>query len=60
MKNINKKSSTQQLEEVKQGDIIKDETGKIGEVENIEVISRKNETQYYYKIKNDGTVLVIK
>ncbi|GGE46466.1 hypothetical protein EV200_104355 [Pedobacter psychrotolerans] len=60
MINVNKKSSTQQLDEVKQGDIIKDETGKIGEVENIEVISRKNETQYYYKIKNDGTVLVIK
>ncbi|WP_029288674.1 hypothetical protein [Pedobacter sp. R20-19] len=60
MKKVNKRSSMQQLNEVEQGDIIKDETGKTGEVESIEVINRKKETQYYYKIKDDGTVLVIK
>lgn len=60
MKNINKKSSSKELNEVKEGDIIKDDTGKKGEVEDIEVLNRKKETQYYYKIKNDGTILVIK
>lgn len=60
MKNVNKKSSSQLLDEVKPGDIIKDDTGKVGEVVAIEVVKRKKETQYYYKIKDDGTVLVIK
>ena len=60
MKNVNKKSSSKDLDEVKEGDIIKDDTGKKGEVENIEILNRKKETQYYYKIKNDGTILVIK
>ncbi|RZK21205.1 MAG: hypothetical protein EOO86_01840 [Pedobacter sp.] len=60
MKNISKKSSTKELNEVKEGDIIKDDTGKKGEVQDIEVLNRKKETQYYYKIKNDGTILVIK
>ncbi|AZI27583.1 MAG: hypothetical protein EOO44_18640 [Flavobacterium sp.] len=60
MKNVNKKSSTKELNEVKEGDIIKDDTGKKGEVADIEILNRKKETQYYYKIKNDGTILVIK
>ena len=60
MKKLNKKSSAQQLDDVKQGDLIKDDTGKAGEVENIEILNRKKETQYYYKLKHDGTILVIK
>lgn len=60
MKRLNKKSSIQQLDDVKQGDLIKDDTGKAGEVENIEVLTRKVETQYYYKLKDDGTILIIK
>ena len=60
MKNVNKKTSTKDLDEVKEGDLIKDDTGKTGEVEDIEILNRKKETQYYYKIKNDGTILVIK
>lgn len=60
MKKIGKKSSIQQLEEVKQGDLIKDDTGKLGEVETVEILNRKTETQYYYKLKDDGTILVIK
>ena len=54
MINVNKKSSTQQLDEVKQGDIIKDETGKIGEVENIEVISRKMKHNITIRLKTTG------
>lgn len=60
MKRLTKKSSIQQLDDVKQGDLIKDDTGKAGEVENIEVLTRKVETQYYYKLKDDGTILIIK
>lgn len=60
MKKLNKKSSIQQLNDVKQGDLIKDDTGKTGEVENIEILNRKKETQYYYKLKDDGTILIIK
>ena len=60
MKRLNKKSSIQQLDDVKQGDLIKDDTGKAGEVENIEVLTRKVETQYYYKLKDNGTILIIK
>ncbi|MCX2429481.1 MULTISPECIES: hypothetical protein [unclassified Pedobacter] len=60
MKNVNKKTPSHLLDEIKPGDIIRDETGKIGEVVEVEVINRKMETQYYYKTKNNGTVLVIK
>lgn len=60
MKKVTKKSSEIELDEIKEGDDIKDDTGKRGEVENIEVLERKKEKQYYYKLKDDGTILVIK
>ena len=60
MKKINKNSSANELEAVKEGDVIRDDTGKQGIVSNIEVLERKKEKQYYYKLKNDGTILVIK
>lgn len=60
MKNVNKKKSSKVLDDVKEGDLIKDDTGKKGEVEQIEILNRKKEKQYYYKIKDDGTILVIK
>ncbi|RZL31036.1 MAG: hypothetical protein EOO96_16870 [Pedobacter sp.] len=60
MKNVNKKTSSKVLDDVKEGDLIKDDTGKKGEVEQIEILNRKKEKQYYYKIKDDGTILVIK
>ncbi|WP_316798225.1 hypothetical protein [Pedobacter frigidisoli] len=60
MKKLTKRSSTQDLESVKAGDKIADDTGKKGEVSNIEVLERKTEKQYYYKLKGDGTILVIK
>ncbi|KQN35239.1 hypothetical protein OQZ33_20700 [Pedobacter sp. MC2016-05] len=60
MKNVNKKTSSKVLDDVKEGDLIKDDTGKKGEVEQIEILDRKKEKQYYYKIKDDGTILVIK
>lgn len=60
MKKLTKKSSMHDLENVKEGDEIKDDTGKQGEVSNIEILDRKQGKQYYYKLKNDGTILVIK
>lgn len=60
MKKLTKRSSIQELENVKAGDKVADDTGKKGEVSNIEVLERKTEKQYYYKLKGDGTILVIK
>jgi len=60
MKKLTKNSSKEDLENVKTGDTIEDDTGKQGEVAKIEILSRRQERQYYYKLKNDGTILVIK
>jgi len=60
MKKVTPMSSAQALNEVKVGDQVEDNTGKRGEVANIEVIHYNKEDHYYYKIKNDGTILVIK
>jgi len=60
MKKLTKNSSKEDLESVKTGDTIKDDTGKQGVVTAVEILSRKFEKQYYYKLKNDGTILVIK
>ncbi|KLT67343.1 hypothetical protein [Pedobacter sp. BMA] len=60
MKKLTKKTSTQELEEVKKGDKIADDTGKKGEVSAIEVLQKREEKQFYYKLKGDGTILVIK
>jgi len=60
MKKLNKNSSKEDLENIKTGDTVKDDTGKQGEVANIEILNRRFEKQYYYKLKNDGTILVIK
>jgi len=60
MKKVTPMSPPQALNEVKIGDEIEDNTGKRGEVADIEVIHYNMEDHYYYKIKNDGTILVIK
>jgi uncharacterized protein YuzE len=60
MKKLTKNSPKEDLENVKAGDTIKDDTGKQGEVATIEILNRRYEKQYYYKLKNDGTILVIK
>jgi len=60
MKKLTKNSSEKELDNVKEGDNIQDDTGKQGEVAHIEILNRRREKQYYYKLKNDGTILVIK
>ena len=60
MKKLTRNSSEKELDNVKEGDNIQDDTGKQGEVAHIEILKRRIEKQYYYKLKNDGTILVIK
>ncbi|QPH40718.1 hypothetical protein [Pedobacter endophyticus] len=60
MKKVTKTTSRKELENVKEGDEIEDDTGKQGEVSNIEILQRRSEKQFYYKLKHDGTILVIK
>ncbi|GAA4201657.1 hypothetical protein GCM10022289_15410 [Pedobacter jeongneungensis] len=60
MKQLTKNSSKEELESIRKGDTIRDDTGKQGEVDKIEILTRRQEKQYYYKLKNDGTILVIK
>ncbi|QNN40180.1 hypothetical protein [Pedobacter roseus] len=60
MKQLTKNSTKEELESIRKGDTIKDDTGKQGEVAQIEILTRRQEKQYYYKLKNDGTILVIK
>ncbi|RZL37938.1 MAG: hypothetical protein EOO96_04010 [Pedobacter sp.] len=60
MINISKNTQTQILESVKKGDYICFNNGKKGEVIAIQVLEHSTQKEYYYKIKNDGVVLVIK
>ncbi|PWS30175.1 hypothetical protein [Pedobacter paludis] len=53
-------SSIKDLESIKVGDKVKDEYGKEGYVEEIEVLKHRNSNQYYFKLKNSGTILIIK
>jgi hypothetical protein len=60
MKRITKNSPNAELENINEGDHIQDDTGKKGEVEHIEILNRCKEKQFYYKLKDDGTILIIK
>lgn len=60
MKKVTPLTPSKDLDQVNEGDQIYDNTGKSGTVESIEVLHYCREKQYYYKIKNDGTILVIK
>jgi len=60
MKKVTQKTSKQELEDIKKGDIIQDSTGKGGEVEDVDKLSYNNGEHYYYKIKHDGTILIVK
>lgn len=59
MKKLTPKTSRHVLDEVKKGDEIEDNTGKRGEVTDIEIIHYNKESHYYYKIREDGTILII-
>ncbi|WP_316738897.1 hypothetical protein [Pedobacter aquatilis] len=59
MINISKYTKASVLDRVKKGDIISFDK-KFGEVIAIQVLKHSTQNEYYYKIKNDGVVLVIK
>jgi len=59
MINISKDTKASVLDRVKKGDIIRYDK-KFGEVIAIQVLKHNTQNEYYYKIKNDGVVLVIK
>ena len=60
MKKVTPQTPRHDLENVKEGDNTEDNTGKKGQVSDIEVIKYDKENHYYYKIKEDGTILIIK
>ncbi len=60
MKRVSILTSREELADVKKGDEIEDNMGKGGEVAEVEVIHYNSEDFYYYKIKDDGTILIIK
>ncbi|MNK50529.1 hypothetical protein D3C87_694070 [compost metagenome] len=48
-----------QLDSIKIGDFLADEYGKSGKVCDIEIINRKGECHYYFKLLKSGTILII-
>ncbi|RNL54594.1 hypothetical protein [Pedobacter jejuensis] len=60
MIHISKNTKSTDLERVKKGDTISFDNGKSGEVTAVQILEHSTQKKYYYKIKNDGIVLVIK
>ena len=60
MINISKNTNTYVLEAVRKGDYICLDNGKRGEVVDIQILKHNTQNEYFYKIKNDGIILVIK
>lgn len=48
------------LERIKKGDMICYKNGKSGEVVSIQVLQGISQRKYFYKIKNNGVVFIIK
>ncbi|MCZ4244277.1 hypothetical protein [Pedobacter punctiformis] len=59
MKLIKKTLTRQELDSIRCGDRVFDESGKSGVVEDIEIVKYKAATHYYYRLKNSGTILII-
>ncbi len=59
MKLIKRTLSLHELDSIKCGERILDENGRSGIVEEIEVLRYKGETQYYYRLKKNITILII-
>nr|WP_199157951.1 hypothetical protein [Pedobacter sp. ASV2] len=59
MKLIKRTLPLHELDSIKCGEKIFDESGKSGIVEDIEVLRFRGEVQYYYRLKKNGTILII-
>ncbi|MFC4210171.1 hypothetical protein ACFOWA_03190 [Pedobacter lithocola] len=60
MIHVSKNTNAAILDRVKKGDVISFANGKSGEVLAVQILEHSTQKEYYYKIKNDGIVLVIK
>ncbi|MFC3563386.1 hypothetical protein [Pedobacter jamesrossensis] len=60
MKEVNQNTSAHELDSIREGDQISVRNGKTGEVEKIQIVCAKGQKQYFYKLKNDGTIFIVK
>ena len=60
MKEVNQNTPARELDSIREGDHIRVYRGKTGEVERIQIVCTKGQKQYFYKLKNDGIVFVIR
>lgn len=60
IKKVNSNTPTWELERIKEGDIITLHNGKFGEVSKIQIINSGSQKKYFYKLKNDGTIFILR
>ncbi|GGI26314.1 hypothetical protein [Pedobacter mendelii] len=60
MKEVNQNTSIHELDNIREGDTIRQPNGKSGEVVKIQIICARGKKQYFYKLKNDGTIFIAK
>ncbi|WP_316831957.1 hypothetical protein [Pedobacter aquatilis] len=60
MINISKNTHAVVLDNVKKGDFVRCESGKMGEVVAVQVLAHNTQKEYFYKIKDEGVILIIK
>ena len=60
MKEVNQNTPARELDRIREGDQIKVYRGKTGEVERVQIVCSKGQRQYFYKLKNDGSVFIIR
>ncbi|RNL52427.1 hypothetical protein [Pedobacter jejuensis] len=60
MKEVNQYSSVNDLDNIREGDIIKHRNGKTAIVVKIQIVCAKGQKQYFYKLKNEGTIFIAK
>lgn len=60
MVNVSNETQIGELERIKEGDVICYKNGKSGEVVAVQVLEGITHKKYFYKIKDDGVVLIIK
>lgn len=60
MKKVNWNTPAWELDCIREGDFISIHNGKCGEVTKIQIIHSGSQKQYFYKLKNDGTIFIIR
>ena len=57
---VNHNTPSHQLDNIQEGDQICYKHGKFGLVEKIQIILSKGRKKYFYKLKNDRTIFVMR